>query len=293
VHKFLRAVGFTGFKSKEILQPLINVTIDNSKERVFTTYEDDILLAEYSTYFGPAMGVTVCGEMDKEDKFLLHECFPFFRADTISTTERVTVERHAASISYAGICEDERVGITIIFYLANKMPYIVRKNTKRLPESGTKLSLTGLSLEGTIMMPLFKDPDEVMKAKETKKNREKLMKAAKKGDESAMESLTLSDMDMYSQISRKIRDYDLFTVVDTYFMPFGVECDMYSILGEILSFRLVKNIVTNEEIYQMLLLCNEMQIAICINKEDLLGEPEVGRRFKGNIWLQGTIIYPD
>ena len=98
---------------------------------------------------------------------------------------------------------------------------------------------------------------------------------------------------MYSQISRKIRDYDLFTVVDTYFMPFGVECDMYSILGEILSFRLVKNIVTNEEIYQMLLLCNEMQIAICINKEDLLGEPEVGRRFKGNIWLQGTIIYPD
>ena len=28
-----------------------------------------------------------------------------------------------------------------------------------------------------------------------------------------------------------------------------------------------------------------------INKEDLFGEPQIGRRFKGNIWMQGCIRY--
>ena len=28
---------------------------------------------------------------------------------------------------------------------------------------------------------------------------------------------------------------------------------------------------------------------VFVNEKDLLGEPEVGRRFRGNIWLQGEI----
>ncbi|MEE1517216.1 MAG: DUF3881 family protein, partial [Lachnospiraceae bacterium] len=34
-----------------------------------------------------------------------------------------------------------------------------------------------------------------------------------------------------------------------------------------------------------------MVFDVCINKKDLLGEPEVGRRFKGSIWVQGYINY--
>ena len=44
-----------------------------------------------------------------------------------------------------------------------------------------------------------------------------------------------------------------------------------------------------EEVYQMLLMCNGIPIDICINKKDLFGEPEVGRRFKGSVWLQGWL----
>ena len=36
---------------------------------------------------------------------------------------------------------------------------------------------------------------------------------------------------------------------------------------------------------------NNLIYDICINYKDLLGEPEVGRRFKGNIWLQGHVNY--
>ena len=76
-------------------------------------------------------------------------------------------------------------------------------------------------------------------------------------------------------------------------MPYGVECDQYSIMGEILSCELVDNNVTNEQIYKMKLLCNDLIFDMCINKLDLFGEPQIGRRFKGVIWLQGRINYPN
>ena len=76
-------------------------------------------------------------------------------------------------------------------------------------------------------------------------------------------------------------------------MPYGVECDHYSILGEIVDCELLTNSYTKEEVYRMTILCNELTFDVCINKEDLFGEPEVKRRFKGVIWLQGKINFPD
>lgn len=68
-------------------------------------------------------------------------------------------------------------------------------------------------------------------------------------DEDAIELLTMEDMDMYSTISRKIQKEDVFSIVDTYFMPYGVECDHYSVLGEIMECTRVRNRFTGEEIF--------------------------------------------
>jgi hypothetical protein len=37
--------------------------------------------------------------------------------------------------------------------------------------------------------------------------------------------------------------------------------------------------------------CNDLNFDICINEKDLMGSPEIGRRFKGTIWLQGKIAF--
>ena len=140
-----------------------------------------------------------------------------------------------------------------------------------------------------IMMPLQKDESGKKKMSRGDKKRDKLIEAARNGNEEALETLTLDDIDMYSTISRKIKKSDVYTIVDTYFMPNGVECDMYSVLAEIVSLKEVVNTVSGEHVYQMLLMCNGVPIDICINKTDLFGEPEVGRRFKGSIWLQGWL----
>ena len=122
--------------------------------------------------------------------------------------------------------------------------------------------------------------------------RKQLLAQARMGNEEAIESLTLEDMDTYTTISRKIHKEDVFSLVDTYFMPYGVECDQYSILGEIIDVREEVNRITGEQLVIMSLECNELTFDVCINRKDLYGEPAVGRRFKGVIWLQGYINFP-
>ena len=118
------------------------------------------------------------------------------------------------------------------------------------------------------------------------------MAAARKGDEDAIETLTLEDMDMYTAISRRIHKEDVFSLVDTYFMPYGVECDHYSVLGEIVEMEMTTNQITGEKIYILKICSNELTFDLSINIIDLYGEPQVGRRFKGVVWLQGSINFP-
>ena len=52
-----------------------------------------------------------------------------------------------------------------------------------------------------------------------------------------------------------------------------------------------RNTWTGEMLYQLTILCNDMQFDVCINQKDLIGVPQEGRRFKGIIWLQGAINF--
>lgn len=119
------------------------------------------------------------------------------------------------------------------------------------------------------------------------------MAAAREGDEEAIESLTLEDIDLYSMISRRVTKEDVFSIVESFFMPYGIESDQYSIMGQILDLHTLQNELTKEITYMMKINANDLVFDICINEKDLCGEPEVGRRFKGNIWMQGKINFTD
>ena len=43
--------------------------------------------------------------------------------ENISSNEDITVERHAEKESYAGVCDDIKVGALLIFYLQNMVTY--------------------------------------------------------------------------------------------------------------------------------------------------------------------------
>jgi hypothetical protein len=289
----MRAIGFSKLTDRNELKQLLTEIVLSATARAYTSNSEKVVLAEFSKDFAENIGITVCGEFDEEDKFIYEYYYPYMRGSAISTEEDISVERHASQESYAGICDDIRVGVSLIFYLQNMIPYVKFQNAGELPIRGTTLTLSGLSLSGTIMLPISKNENDRKRVNRATLNRGNLIAAARKGDEEAIESLTLEDMDTYSMISKKIHNEDVFTLVDTYFMPFGVECDQYSILGEITGCRLVHNKLTGEGIYQLMISSNDLQMDVCINQTDLIGEPQAGRRFKGIVWIQGFINFPE
>ncbi len=293
MHKYMRAIGFSSLESHKKLQELLTEVVLKSDRRSITKNQDNVLIGEFCKDFAKGLGIAVCGEIDEEQRFTYEYYYPYLEGSGITSYEDVSVERHAEKESYAGVCDDMKVGITLIFYLKNKIPYITAQTADKLPIKGTTLTLSALSVNGIVIMPIKKDEEQIQRVKQASATRNSLMAAARKGDEDAIETLTLEDMDMYSTISRRIQKEDIFSLVDTYFMPYGVECDHYSILGEILGIRMTVNQMTGEKIYILKICSNELTFDVSINIIDIYGEPQIGRRFKGVIWLQGNINFPE
>ena len=293
MHKYMRAVGFSAYDDHKKLQDLLTQTIIMSDRHAVTKNKENHMLGEFSKDFADGLGITVCGEFDSDEKFTYEYYYPYLTGTGITSYEDVSVDRHSDKESYAGVCDDLKVGIALIFYLTNRIPYIKAQTTDRLPIRGTTLTLSALSVSGSVILPIQKDEEDVERVRKASVTRNRLMAAARQGDEEAIETLTMEDMDMYTNISKRIPEEDLFTLIDTSLMPYGGECDQYSILGEIMAMRMVTNKLTGEKIYILTIYCNELTFDVAINIIDLFGEPQVGRRFKGIIWLQGNINFPD
>lgn len=290
MHSYLRAIGFSDISKKE-MKEIIKDIIQNYDEKMIVEEENNRVFAEISKSFGYDCGITVCGEYDENDEFQQEYYFPYFRGTGITTREDVIIERRSEKECFSGACDDVRIGVTLIFYLANAGKYLNEKYKNSLDYKRTTVTLSGLSTEGRILLPIRKNMEQIERDHQVTRKREQLIHEARNGNEEAMENLTMEDMDTYSMISRRIVNEDVFSIVDSYFMPYGMECDRYNIMGEIVELVETENELTGEKLYEMTINCNEVQFDICMNQQDLMGEPQVGRRFKGIIWLQGNLNF--
>lgn len=288
MHKFLRAIGFSNIRKKN-LEMLIEEIIERPELMKITKDSDGNEFAEFSKTYGGNIGIMVRGSYDEEDEFQVEYYYPMVSGMEVSTQEFVEIEKHAEKESYAGVCDEMRLGITLIFYLQNVADFLSEYRTNIHTKNLRGAMLSALSVEGKIILPVQQKKREKQAANAKQDKRNQLIAEAREGNEDAIESLTLDDMDTYSLISKRIIKEDVLSIVSSSFMPYGIESDQYSILGEILEVEEIENIYTNEKIYFMKVDCNNLIFYVTINKMDLLGEPAVGRRFKGSIWMQGTV----
>lgn len=291
MHSFLKSIGFSDIKKKKEIDALLKDVTEHPDRKIISEDGEGNVYGELCKDYGTSIGIAVRGEYNEENVFEADYFYPYFLGNGISTLEKVDVEKHAEKESYAGVCDELKLGVTLIFYLQNVMEYMNKEKHTNLAEINTATTLSALSGFGKILLPMKKNEGRTTNDDKISRERNQMIAAARDGDEEAIESLTLEDIDTYSMISRRIMYEDVLTIVNSYFMPYGIESDQYSILGEILDFQMIENRLTQEKLYLLNLNCNDLVFDVCINSKDLAGEPAIGRRFKGIIWMQGTIHY--
>ena len=276
MHLFLKSAGFSGISNRKELNQVLDTVVKGYDEKLIAEKHQDGAFCEFTKYFSRHCGITVCGQYDEDNKFILEYYFPFCRGSKITTSEPVNIDRQAEKESFLGSCDDYRIGVTLIFYLQSPVSYMLWNERTHSKNWTNGLTLSALGKEGMILLPLRKDKEAAIEEKANAKVRNEMIAAAMKGDEEALENLTIDDMDIYSMISERIVEDDILSI-------------QYTVLGEILDIDSERNIYTGEEIVYLLLETNDVELEICINRNCLLGEPAVGRRFKGSIWLQGRL----
>ena len=277
--------------TKNNLKKLLKTIQKEFTHQTIISYRPGEDFCEMRKEYGQCIGISLCGELDEQENFQPDYYFPYFEGSGISTYAGIAVERRIEKEQYVGMCEDSKIGISLIFTLQNGLEYMRERQAGFAADITTSVTLSGLALSGMILLPVVKDERHLKSDQEASDNRKMLLNAARNGDQTAIETLTLDDIDIYSQVSRRLESEDVFSIVDTYFLPYGVECDVSSIMGEILAVRRRKNVATGMELYQMKLNVNELQFDVCVPADEVMGEPDIGRRFKGTIWLQGYINF--
>ena len=292
MHKFLRTIGFSLYqKDREIEKLLVKLCEDLSGMKRMQIDEDSNL-CELRKEVAPGMGIAIFGEMDREGNFRRSYYYPYLKSNDMTSDVSCSIQRHTERETYAGLLDEYKVGISLIFYIDNSFECRERIIDNH-PMDTRDSCLTGLAVSGKILLPIQKTEKQKKNARVAAKDRNTLLEAAKNGDEDAMETLTIEDIDLYSQASRRVMKEDLYSIIDSCFMPCGVECDQYSIIGEIINIAEKKNSITEEEVYDFTVECSDLIFHVGIAKKDLVGTPEVGRRFKGQIWMQGTVNFAE
>lgn len=291
MHRYIRAIGFSRLENRSKQNKLIAAAFNDSTNKNEVPIDQDTNLVQVNRSFGEGIGISIVGEYDKDGIFSLDHFFPYCSGTVILEQSDLQIERYNDKEGYCGISDDYNLGMTLVYTLQNITDYIKHSFTNQsLPEN---VILGGLSLEGSILCGVHLDyiANPYDKQPISSKDRRNLIAKAKSGDMSALEDLTIDDMDTYSFVSKRIKDEDLFTVIETYFMPYGINNELYSVLGVITNITKITNEFSDELVYNLTVLCNDVTLNVAINSLDILGEPQIGRRFKGIVWLQGYINF--
>jgi len=289
MHSFLKTVGFRTIKSRKDVEQLVRLIIEQGAERYMATLGNKTMFAEILLEVADNVGVALRGEYDEHGNFHMEHYFPYLKGQNVSSRETVFISKRVDTDAFTGMCDDYRLGVSLIFYLQNVTDYVSGKYSEERREH--PITLAALASEGKILLPTMSVRDVPVKETVDTSGRTKLLEAARKGDKEAKEALTIDDIDLYAQISKRLKSEDIYSIVETTFIPYGSESDNYTILAIIESVSECVNRITGEELYCMNLRCNDLRFPVCISKKDLYGEPQPGRRFRGNIWMQGTVDF--
>ena len=289
MHKFLPAIGFSKLNNESLDELLQEIMLRPDYQESAIDFEGNQFV-ELRYMVADNVGIVLRGLYNDNDEFILDYYYPTYFGESISITNDVDIIKQSDKENYQVMVDEIRLGVNLIFQLQN-MGEFLRNNIMQGKSGDRDIRLAALSLDGKIILPLYDNEKSRIKEKLNNQKRINLVEQAREGNEEALESLTMDEIDLYQRITRRVAREDILSVVTSFFMPYGIENDKYEIMGDILDVKKVVNHLTMEELYLLIVESNDVVLEVCINKDNLYGEPLVGRRFKGTIWLQGTVDF--
>ena len=256
MHKFMRTVGFSMYQKKQDMAKLLKRLVKEAEMTGRLAEQEGSRFCELRTEVAPGMGVAMIGEMSPKGTFSREYYFPYVKNPDVSSEAECSIQRHTERETYAGLLDEYRVGISLIFYMENSMEYRMRRSARQ-PVQPKGAALTGLAVQGKVLLPVNKTEKQAEDSRQAAKKRSSLLEAAKHGDEDAIETLTIEDIDLYSMVSRRIAHEDVYSIIETCFMPCGIEYDQYSVIGNA-EIAVHQPTDYKEEIYNLKLDCNDM-----------------------------------
>lgn len=308
MHLYARAVGLSKITSRSAMDTLLTEIIENAVKNNSICYypetKSDDSFYEAQIFY-PMLktddiennnpegigGISIRGYYNPDTNIFRQTFFfPYIMGNNEHFTKEATIERQSDKEAYMVHCNDPGREIVPIYFLRNIIEYL--KNEKG---EGTLINkynyISALSTSGKIIFPIKQTKSQIFKDKLKTKKRNRLVDLAMQGNIDAIGDLTMGDYDIISDIFNRVRKEDIYSIVNSSFIPIGLECDKYSIVGNIIDLMKFTNEITGEEVYYMQLECNDNIISLGINSVDLYGIPQIGLRFVGKIWLQGSIDF--
>lgn len=295
MHKFLRAIGFSEFTKKSQIEEFFAENLAN--KNLVSTYQtsDGRLCGQYNIEVLPGAGISVVGEQEGKDLSLINFYYPYSKGYDYTLIEECTIERHSDKESFAGIIDDYRMGMALIFYLTNGNIYSSLINSHKLQDIKIdKIFLSALSVSGRIILPIEKKP--VKSNVNIVEDIEDFDDDDDDISESGVKAISIGigiklPKEPAGDQEARLKNEDLYSIVETSFVPSGIESDKYQIVANILSVNKKTNVFTHEVVYDMRVDTMGLQFNVLINEKDLDGEPAPNRRFRGVVWLLGEVEF--
>ena len=181
MHRFLRAAGFSMYQKKKDIRALLRCLAREAGTSSCLQLDRETELYEIKTEVAPGIGVAMYGELNEQDEMEIEYYYRYILNEEVTSRAECSIQRHTEKETYAGLLDEYKVGLSLIFYLLNPIEYreCYRKERERLQV--TSVSLAGFANRGKVLLPIKKTALQIEKAKVAAKNRDELLEAAKNG----------------------------------------------------------------------------------------------------------------
>lgn len=289
MNRYFRAIGFLDNFSREDYERIVeSITYRSENLEEIEKNHPKYILMDKCLEYSKDIGICVRVIKDSKGNIYRESVFPYYKNTNMTKEDNCSFEKKISGEEFIGVYEDINLSENVYFFVQNADEIYKIRNIK---DTKCKIGISGLSIAGNVILPIKKNDTEIEDTRNFHKKRVNLLSKAYDGDQGAFAAVKHEDILTNVTVSEQIfvEAMDIYTIVDSSFIPCGAECDLYSVLGDIADYKRVENSVTKEGIYLLDVLVKGVTIKICINEKDLFGEPQKGYRFKGTVWLQGFI----